>query len=180
MIHLKRPPLALFVLLLSTSAVGAQAPTTAAPSRNAIEAAARAIMEKATLATFVTLDASGAPQSRIVEPFPLEPRWIIWIATTSASRKIAEVTRDPRVALTYLDPSSPGYVTFTGEAAVVRDPAEKAKRWKQSWSGFYKNQNRGDDYTLIRVTAMRLEISNPSRGMINDPLTWKPVTLILR
>ncbi|HXT68312.1 MAG TPA: pyridoxamine 5'-phosphate oxidase family protein [Vicinamibacterales bacterium] len=169
--------------LLVASAAGAtraQAPPPAPQSREAIFKAARDVMDKAGVATLVTLDAKGAPDSRIVEPFPVEPDWVVWMATTSASRKVTEIARDPRVAMTYFDPATPGYVTLVGRAAIVRDPAEKAKRWKDAWTVFYKDRNRGADYTLIRVTATRLEISSPARGMNNDPLTWAPVTVPLR
>ena len=165
------------------SAAGAQptpSPTPAGPPREDVMKAARTIIEKALFATMVTVDAEGAPQSRIVDPFPPEGEFTMWIATTGASRKVAEIQRDPRVALTYFDPSAPGYVTLIGNAAIVRDPAEKAKRWKEAWVGFYKDRNRGDDYTLIRVTPTRLEISSRNQGMNNDPVTWKPVTLTLK
>ena len=155
-------------------------PAPAGPAREDVSKAARAIIEKALFATMVTVGADGAPQSRIVDPFPPEGEFTVWIATTGASRKVAEIQRDPRVALTYFDPSAPGYVTLTGIAAIVRDPVEKARRWKDAWVGFYKDKNRGDDYTLIRVTPTRLEISSPNQGMNNDPVTWKPVTLTLK
>jgi PPOX class probable F420-dependent enzyme len=152
----------------------------AAPARDEVLAAARDLITRTPFATMVTVDETGAPQSRIVDPFPLEDGFVAWIATTGASRKVAHITREPRVALTYFDAERPGYVTLTGTAAVVRDPAEKSKRWKDSWVGFYKDKNRGDDYTLIRVTPTTLEISSPSHKMANDPATWKPVTVILK
>jgi general stress protein 26 len=158
----------------------AQAPAPIQPSREAVFAAARDIMSKAGYATLITVDATNAPQARVVDPFPVEDNWIVWVATTSASRKVVEIRREPRVALSYFDSREQGYVTLTGMAAIVRDPAEKAKRWKEAWSAFYKDKNRGDDYTLIRVTGTRLEVSSPSRGMNNDPITWKPVTVVLR
>ena len=168
------------VLLALVARLAAQTPTPSQPSKEAIFVAARDIMSKARYATFITVDARNAPQARVVDPFPVEDNWIVWIATTSASRKVAEIRREPRVALSYFDTQDQGYVTLTGTAVIVRDPAEKAKRWKDAWSAFYKDKNRGEDYTLIRVTATRLEVSSPGRNMSNDPITWKPVTVVLR
>jgi PPOX class probable F420-dependent enzyme len=155
-------------------------PTPAGTEREAALSAARALIANVPFATLVTVDSSGAPQSRIVEPFPPEDDLTVWVATTGVSRKVKEIERDGRVVLTYFDRTAPGYVTLAGTAAVVRDPVEKAKRWKESWAGFYKDKNRGEDYTLIRITPSRLEISSPSQGMNNDPVTWKPVTVQLR
>ena len=175
-----RSLLGAIVLLTAVARLAAQTPTQNPPSKQAIFVAARDIMSKARYATLITLDAKSAPQARVVDPFPVEDNWIVWIATTSASRKVAEIRREPRVALSYFDTQDQGYVTLTGTAAIVRDPVEKAKRWKDEWAAFYKDKNRGDDYTLIRLTATRLEVSSPSRGMNNDPVTWKPVTVVLR
>ena len=176
---LSRAGVAAAMVVLAANVLTGQA-TQAQPSRDAIVAAAQSVISKARYATFITLDAAGAPQARIVDPFPVEPDWIVWIATTSASRKVTEVQREPRVALTYFDTVEQGYVTLTGRAAVVRDPAEKSKRWKEDWAAFYPNKNLGDDYTLIRITTSRLEVSAPSRGMNNDPSTWRPVMLVVR
>jgi hypothetical protein len=71
----------------------------------------------------------------------------------------------------------PGYVTLLGRAAVVSDPAEKAKRWKEDWAAFYKDKNRGDDYVLIRVTPFRLEIVSYGQGLLDDPASWRPLSI---
>ena len=142
-------------------------------------AAATALIARTPFATFTTVGEDGAPQSRIVEPFPLEDGFNVWIATNGATRKIRQIERDPRVTVLYFDQPGLGYVSLVGTAAIVRDPAEKAKRWKDSWVGFYKDRNRGDDYTLIRVTPTRLEISSPGQNMNNDPVTWQPVTVAI-
>ena len=156
----------------------ARAPAPAA-DRGAVVAAARTLIARTPFATLSTIGEDGAPQSRIVEPFPVEDNFTVWIATNSSTRKVREIERNPRVTVLYFDQQGPGYVSLIGSAAVVRDPAEKAKRWKESWVAFYKDRNRGEDYTLIRVTPTRLEISSPSQGMNNDPATWQPVTIVI-
>jgi general stress protein 26 len=77
-------------------------------------------------------------------------------------------------------PSGAGYVTLLGRAVIVTDPAEKARRWKEAWASFYDDRNRGDDYTLIKVTPSRLEIVSLAHNIINDPVTWRPVIVDLR
>jgi general stress protein 26 len=71
-------------------------------------------------------------------------------------------------------------VTVIGNATLVRDAAEKAKRWKDEWAAFYKDRNKGDDYVLIRITPTRLEVVSEALGMRNDPETWRPVVLELK
>ena len=151
----------------------------ASPSKSAILTAARAIIAAARYATFITLDEGGAPQSRIVDPFPPEDELTIWVATNARSRKVGHIARDGRLTLTYFDRAAEHYVTILGSAVLVRDPAARAARWKDEWASFYPNGYRGDDYLLIRVTPTRVEVVAPTLGLTNDPITWRPVTLDL-
>jgi general stress protein 26 len=92
-------------------------------------------------------------------------------------RKVGEIRRDPRVTLSHFDASSMAYVTLVGRASLVSDPAEKATRWKEDWAKIYRDRNRGDDYLLIKVTPVRLEVSAESQGVKNDHTTWRPVSI---
>lgn len=151
----------------------------AAPDRSAVIAAARDVMSKARYCSLVTLGDDGHPQARVVDPFSPDEAMTVWIGTRPATRKVAQIAKDPRVTLICFDPGSQGYVTLLGRAEVVSDPVEKERRWKDEWSAFYKDKNRGSDYVLIRVRPSRLEISSPAHGMANDPQTWRPVVIDL-
>lgn len=152
----------------------------AAPARARVLQAARDVMQKARYCTLVTLGEDGHPQARVVDPFPLEGDRDVWIATNPVTRRVAEIRKDARVSLLYFDPSGPGYVTLVGRAEIVEAATEKAKRWKPDWSAFYEDENRGADYVLIRVTAARLELVSHAHDLLNDPRSWRPVSLDLR
>lgn len=162
---------ALLTLLLSL------APAQAAPSREAALAASRTIIEKAGFATLTSLNADGSPDSRIIDPFPVEADFTVWFATNATSRKVGEMRRDPRVSLLYFDKPGSGYVMLKGRVTLVADPTEKAARWNGTWTGLYQDENRGDDYLLVKLVPEQLEVVSVTMGMINDPATWKPVTI---
>lgn len=164
-------------LLAAVSALHAQ---TAMPPRDAVLKAAREVITGARYATLSTVDdLSGYPQSRVVDPFAPEPDFTIWIGTNAETRKVQQIRLNPRVALLYFDAPRQHYVSISGVASIVRDPAEKSRRFKPEWKAFYKNDGAGDDYVLIRITPSRLEIVADSLGMKNDPVTWRPVTITL-
>ena len=169
--------LALLQVLLAD---GWQRPEATAAKRAEVIQAAREVMEKARYCALITVDDDGQPQARVVDPFAPEEDLTVWIATKPVTRKVGQITKDPRVTLFYFDPEGLGYVTLLGKADIVKDPVEKAKRWKEDWSAFYDDRNRGDDYLLIRVTPSRLEIMSFGHGLLNDPKTWRPVTIDLR
>jgi general stress protein 26 len=150
-----------------------------APPRTQVVAAARAIMQEARYCTLITLGPGGQPQARIVDPFLPDSDLTIWIATNPVTRKVEEIRRDPRVTLLYFNPATQEYVTVLGSAALDTDSLHKAAHWKAEWAALYRNQNRGEDYLLLRVKPSRLEVVSTRRGMRNDPQTWRPVILEL-
>lgn len=172
-------PLATWCLSLALFLLPQTAPP-AAPTRDAIIKASRAIIANARYATFVTTAGVGAPNARIVDPFTPEADLTIWFATNPTSRKVQELAKDPHVTLVYFDAANRGYVTLKGTATLVRDPKEKSVRWKDDWAGMYKDKNRGDDYLLVKIVPDTLEVVSVALGMINDAATWRPVTLKLR
>jgi general stress protein 26 len=153
--------------------------TTSAAERARIVQGAKDVMKKAHYAALITLGEDGHPQSRTVDPFAPEDGLTVWIATNPITRKVGQIKKDARVTLYYFDPSGPGYVTLLGKAELVSSAAEKKKRWKEEWSAFYKNKNRGDDYQLIRVKPFRLEIVSIAAGIGSDPKAWRPVIISL-
>ena len=165
----------LLLLLFVISPVKAQQ-TTASWSRGQLIANAREIMSAARYGALITLDSSGRPQARTVDPFAPDEHMQIWIGTNPRSRKVAEIRRNRRVTLYYFDRDSEAYVSISGTARLVNEPKEKAKRWKEEWKDFYPD--RAKDYLLIVVTPEKLELVNVKKGIVGDPVTWKPPSVV--
>jgi general stress protein 26 len=162
--------------VLLAPGLAAQAPE----SRSQALAAARQVMASAGYCTLITNGDDGRPQARTMDPFAPEAELTVWMATNAASRKVGQIRKDPRVTLHYSDPRNTGAVTILGDAELVADPAEKARRWKPGWSRFYKDENRGPDYLLIRVRPLRLEVVSEPHGLPGDPLTWRAAVVDFR
>jgi general stress protein 26 len=167
---------ALSLVLGIGAPLSAQATPTAAPTQAEVVAAAKAIMVEARFCTLITIGLDGQPQARIVDPFPPDSAFTIWIATNPATRKVQEIRANPRVTLLCYNSAAYEFVTVLGTAALDTDATQKAAHWKEAWEALYSDQNRGDDYLLLRVTPSRLEVVSMARGMSNDPKTWRPVT----
>jgi general stress protein 26 len=160
-------------LLPIVSASGAAARTQDAERGRVLEAAAE-IMASVRYCALVTVDAEGAPQTRAMDPFPPEADLTVWLGTNASTRKVDQIRHDPRVTLFYFDPDGPAYVTLVGEARLVDDPVEKARRFKPEWDAFYDAGPRGGDYVLIRVDPLRVEVVSAPHGIAVDPKGWKP------
>jgi len=164
------------LIVLVSAALLAGLPAAAA-DRAAVLNAAREVAQKARYATFVTIGEDGQPQARIVDALGPDEEFTVWVGTNPVTRKVAEIAKDPRVTVSFFDPSGPAYVTLVGTARLVTDPAEKAKHWKSEWAPFYKNEHRGADFALLAVFPRRLEVVSQGHGLINDPATWRPVSV---
>lgn len=155
--------------------VSAQASTAkASPAR--LDTVARRVVAAARYATFITVDSVGQPSARTVQPLRPDPAWRVWFATNPRTRKVREVTQQPRVALHYFDPATESYVAITGRARVVTDRRSKDTHWDPAWNAFYKN--RETDAVLIVVEAARVEVVSPALGVNSDEATWRPQSFV--
>lgn len=148
-----------------------------APARPAVIDAARELMTKARYCALVTIGPDGSPQARAIDAFAPEQDMTVWLATNPITRKVNDIKRNPTVTLYYFAGADSGYVTLLGRAEIVDDPSEKAKRWKEDWVRFYSDKNRGADYVLIRIRPRRLEIVSYTHKLLNDPKTWRPISI---
>jgi general stress protein 26 len=141
-------------------------------SRERLIEVAREVMDSAGYCALITIDETGIPQARTMDPFPPEDDMTVWLGTNPKSLKAEQIQKNPHVALYYFDAAGLSYVTIEGTARLVNDPKEKAKRWKEAWNALYPN--RTDAYLLIKVSPEKLEVISFKDGINGDPETWTP------
>ena len=120
--------------------------------------AARETREAARYCFLITLDDTGQPHARVMDPFPPEDGMTVWLATNANTRKVRQIQHDSRATLAYYDATSMGYVTLVGVARMIDDLEERRKHWKPDWEEFYPDGPTADDYFLIEFTPSRLEV----------------------
>lgn len=165
-----------FSALLSPFIVLGQENESTQDSRSELLLVGREIMFAAKTCALITVDEEGQPRVRAMDPFPPESDFTVWFGTNPKSRKVSQIENDPRVTLYYLDSDASGYVMISGIAQLVNDPKEKLKYWKDAWEEFYPDRN--ENYMLIKVSPISMEISSAPRGIDGDSLTWKPAEVL--
>ena len=132
-------------------------------------AAARQTIEELPFFWVVTPAADGGANARIVNAQPGragEDFWTRWFLTPPNGRKAAEIRGAGRASLAYQHPSGEGFVTLSGRAELIDDPAQVNSRFRGS---------RFDDpkglvaagLVAVRVIADRLELH--IRGVTAEP-----------
>jgi general stress protein 26 len=124
--------------------------------RDSLLKVALTIIESAQSKALITVDEDGKPQARTMSVFPIEEDWVIWLGTSTNSRKIKQIKNNPNVMVFYYDSNGKSYVSVAGQARIVDDPEKKAHYWMDGWTVFYPNPEK--DYILIEVTPERLEV----------------------
>jgi len=147
------------VILLITSSLTAQellVKDRPEISHDSLLTVAKIIIDSAPSRILVTVDEYGKPQARIMSVFPPEENMVIWLGTSTNSRKVKQIKKNPNVMVFYSDPEGGSYVSVAGQARLVDDPEKKAHYWKEGWTRFYPDPEK--DYILIEVTPERLEV----------------------
>ena len=138
--------------------------------------AARDTMIASKMCFLITLDETGQPRTRIMDPFDPEPNMSVWFGTNRQTRKIKQIQNDSRVTLAYYDHQGLGYVTMTGVARLEMDPEKRQKKWKDDWKRYYPEGPGSSAFVAIEFIPSDMEIMSVSRKIFNG--IFKPVRLI--
>jgi predicted pyridoxine 5'-phosphate oxidase superfamily flavin-nucleotide-binding protein len=82
-------------------------------SLDSVLQATREMMAAAEYCFLITLDASGQPQARLMDPFQPEQDLTVWMGTSSVTRKVKQIRNDPRATLAYYDAAGYLLIEFT-------------------------------------------------------------------
>ena len=140
--------------------------------RDSILKVARMIVDSAKCRVLVTVDENGKPHAREMAPFSPEDSWVIWLGTSTKSRKVKQIQNNPNVVVFYYDTYARGYTSISGKARLVTDPEKKAKYWVKGWEAFYPDRDK--EYTLIEVTPEVLEVCSFRYHFFWDAKTGAP------
>jgi len=159
--------LIVFLSILSLNGI-AQNQQAALPKDTLIKAA-REIIMSSPFCALTTIDSTGLPQVRTMNPFPLKDDMVVWFATGRKSRKVKDMLKNPDVCVYYADHKNPtGYVTINGKAEVIDDKELLISMKREYWQGI---PNWQDIFVLIKITPVTMDVTNYARGISGDPVT---------
>jgi len=121
------------------------------------------------VAIMVTVDEQGRLRGRPMRAVKLkEFDGTLWFFTSQPSPKTDEIGHDGRVLLAYSDPSSQDYVSVSGEAAVIRDPAKQKELWSEPLRTWFPGGPEDPKAALLKVTVEGAEYwDSPSSTLIH-------------
>lgn len=146
-------------------------------SRDTLILAAHEIINSSTYCGLVTVDSTGQPQVRTMNPFPSNDSLVVWFATSRSSRKVKELKNNPKVCVYFADhKEAKGYVNITGKAEVIDDIDLLKKMKRDYWEGM---SNWQEIFVLIKIVPETIEVINYNHKLYNDPKTFKAPVITL-
>jgi general stress protein 26 len=137
---------------------------------------AREVIQKVRYGALITIGEEGQPRSRIVDAFPPDENFVIYVATKPNTRKIQQIKNNSKTTLFYFDSEGRNYVSVMGSATLVNDEAVKrAMRREADSDRIYPDFP--NDYLLIRIETDVVEGLLP--GYRGDRETWMPARVEL-
>ena len=119
-------------------------------------------------AMFTTVMPDGTLRSRPMATQEAEFDGDLWFFTDADSAKVHEVEQDRHVNVSYADPDGQRYVSVSGTASVVRDPAKARELWTPAMKAWFPDGPGDPAVALLRVRVQHAEYwDTPSSKMVH-------------
>ena len=120
-----------------------------------------------------TLDAEGRLHSRPMSSNKdVEFDGDVWFFTYGSTPKVHEIENKPYVNVAFSDPKSQTYVSLSGRAELVRDPATLKQHWQPSLKAWFPKGLNEPDLALIKVNADQGEYWDSPASVIAHAISF--------
>ena len=113
------------------------------------------LIRKTRIAMLTSSDADGRLVSKPMATQDVELDGDVWFIAERGSEKVRNVTARPQVNVAYAGSSS--WVSLSGTAAVIEDPAKLAELWNTFTDAWMEGGPENPDNVLIKVDASSAE-----------------------
>lgn len=114
-----------------------------------------ALADRAVFAMLGTVDEKGCPDVRAVLKMENEGLKKIWFSTNTSSRKVAEIRKNHRACVYFVDFKKWAGLTLTGSVKILQDIKSKKHLWRKGFEKYYPLGVHDPDYSVLRFTAKK-------------------------
>lgn len=115
------------------------------------------LIEDIKIAMLVTKSANGKDRGRPMSTAQLDDDGHLWFFTNEFSGKVAEVSVNNEVFLSYASPSRNSYVTINGLAELVDDKTKMSVLWNPVYKVWFPEGLDDPKILLLKITAQEVE-----------------------
>ena len=118
------------------------------------------------VAMLTTVADDGGLRSRPMATQEAEFDGVLWFFTRADAPKVGEVRHDERVGISYASPDDQRYVSVSGRAELVRDPARVRELWGPAYKAWFPKGLDDPELALLRVEPERAEYWDAPSGTL--------------
>lgn len=109
------------------------------------------------VAMLTTADDDGTLRSRPMATHEVESDADLWFFTQEHSAKVEEVQREHQVNVSYADSDKQRFVSVSGRAVLVTDPAKIRELWTPYLKAWFPKGIDDPELALLKVTVEKAE-----------------------
>lgn len=99
----------------------------------------------------------GIIRSRPMLTQEVESNCTLWFMTSDVTAKVDEIEHEHQVNVNYVDPSDSTFISLSGTARMVRDPARVDRYWRDTDKAWYPRGKDDPHIVLIKVDVSDAE-----------------------
>lgn len=137
----------------------------------------RKLLKNIRVAMLTTSAPDGSLRSRPMATPDEDFDGELWFFTRYHSGKTEEIQDQQKVNVSFAAPKNERFVSVSGTATVVRDPARIKDLWSREYKEWFPDGKKDPDLALLRVTIDRAAYWDRSEcRMVEMPLSTNPDT----
>ena len=118
----------------------------------------REMMKDIDFCMLTTVDENGNLHSRPMSVNEhIDPNGDLWFFTGASSLKVSEISRLPKVNVSFADPDNQHYVSISGTAELVRDRKKIEELWKPEFKMWFPGGKDDPEIALLRISLEKAE-----------------------
>ena len=120
-----------------------------------------------------TVDENGDPHSRPMSSNgDIDPNGDIWFFTGASSHKVSEISKLPKVNVSFADPDNQHYVSITGKAQLVRDRKKIDELWRPEFKMWFPEGKDDPEVALLKINLEKAEFWDSPSSTIGFALDF--------
>lgn len=120
-----------------------------------------------------TVDENGEPHSRPMSSNgDIDPNGDIWFFTGASSHKVSEISKLPKVNVSFADPDNQHYVSITGKAQLVRDRKKIDELWRPEFKMWFPEGKDDPEVALLKINLEKAEFWDSPSSTIGFALDF--------
>jgi len=120
-----------------------------------------------------TIDEQGDMHSRPMSANgEIDANGDLWFFTGASSHKVSEVSKSPKVNVSFADPKNQHYVSISGAATLVRDQNKIDELWKPEFKMWFPEGKDDPEVALLRISPEKAEYWDSPSSTIGYALSF--------